>query len=78
MTKLLNINVPGGAYPLHDIHKFAEFPHNFRIHQQFGWICSRGYGIIKVLSRGCQISPKFSAPPSGETLHWTPKSLPGA
>ena len=41
----------------------------------FGWICSRGYGVIGVLSSWGLVTPKFSAPPSGETMRQTPKVL---
>jgi len=34
-----------------------------------------GYGVIGVLSRGDGFSPKFSAPPSGETVRQTGKSF---
>jgi len=32
-----------------------------------------GYGVMGVLSSGGLVTPKFSAPPSGETMHQTPK-----
>ena len=37
-----------------------------------------GYGVMGVLSWGCLVSPKFSVPPSGETMRQTPKSFGGA
>ena len=41
---------PAGAYPLGDF--FAEFVPHFRMRWvlKFGWICSRGYGVMGVLS----------------------------
>jgi len=43
-----------------------------------GWIFSKGYGVMRVLSSGGLVSPKFSVPPSGETIRQTPKSFRGA
>ena len=45
---------------------------------KFCWICSRGYGVMAVLSWGGLVTPKFSAPPSGETMHQNPKIFGGA
>jgi len=42
---------------------------------KFGWICSRGYGVMGVLSSGCLFTTKCSALPSGETMRQTPKVL---
>jgi len=42
---------------------------------KFGWICSKGYGVMGVLSSWGLISTKFSVPPSGETMRQTPKVL---
>jgi len=39
-------NRPAGAYPLRDFHKICRVCTSF----QFGWICSRGYGVMGVLS----------------------------
>ena len=43
---------PAGAHPLRDFHKFAEFVPHFRMRwvSKLGWICSRGYGVMGVLS----------------------------
>jgi len=43
---------PAGAYPLQDFHKICEFVPHFRMRWvlKFGWICSRGYGVMGVLS----------------------------
>jgi len=57
--------------------KFAEFVPHFMM-LKFGWICSRGCGVMGVLSRGVLVSPKFSVPPSGETMRQTAKSFAGA
>ena len=42
---------PAGAYPLHDFHKICRFVPHFRMRWvlKFGWICSRGYGVMGVL-----------------------------
>ena len=57
--------------------KFAEYVPRFRTRclLKFCWICSRSYGVIGVLRWWGPITPKFSAPPSGETMHQTPKVL---
>ena len=44
---------PAGAYHLRDFHKICrEFVPHFRMRWvlKFGWICSRGYGVMGVLS----------------------------
>ena len=72
---MCNINAPQGRIPCAIFTKFAEFVPHFRMRWvlKFGWICSRGYGVMGVLSWGGQFSPKFSAPPSGETTRQTTK-----
>ena len=75
-----NINAPQGRIPCAIFTKFADFVPLFRMRWvlKFGWICSRGYGVIGVLSwRGLFIL-KFSVLPSGETMCQTPKSFRGA
>jgi len=58
----------------------ADFVPRFRMVWllKFSWICSRGCGVMGVLSWGCLAIPKFSAPPSGETMRQTPKCFRGA
>jgi len=65
---------PTGAYPLCDFTKFAAFVPRFRMRQllKFHWICSRGYGVMGLLSWRGLVIPKFSASPSGETVRQTP------
>jgi len=43
---------PAGAYPLRDFHKISWVctPFQDALTVKFGWICSRGYGVIGVLS----------------------------
>ena len=57
--------------------KFAEFVLRFRIRLtiKLGPICSRGSGVMGVLSTDGLVSPKFSASPSGEIMRRTPKVL---
>ena len=71
---------PAGAYPLHDFHKIRRACTTFQDGYllKFRWICSRGYGIMGVLSWQGLAVPKFSAPPSGDTMRQTPKSFRGA
>ena len=77
LTKMWNINAPQGRIPFAIFIKFAEFVPHFRMRWvlKFGWICSRGYGVMGVLSRGGRVSPKFPAPVSSETMCQTPKSF---
>ena len=74
-----NINAQQGRIPCAIFTKFAEFVPHFRMRWvlKLGWICSRGYGVMGVLSWGGRVSPKFSAPPSGETMRQTTKRFPG-
>ena len=75
-----NINNPHWHTPCAIFIKFADFVPRFRMHQllKFRWICSRDYGVMGVLSRRGLVIPKFSPPPSGETMRQTPKSFRGA
>ena len=68
---------PAEAYPLRDFHK------NCRVCTSFQDVLAikisldlvkglRSYGGFKLTGSGC---PKFSAPPSGETMYQTPKVL---
>ena len=43
---------PAGAYPLRDFHKICRVCTSFRVRWvlKYGWICSRGYGVMRVLS----------------------------
>ena len=77
--QMWNINAPQGRIPCAIFTKFAQFVRHFRMRWvlKFGWICSRGYGVMGVLSWGGGVSPKFSAPPRGETMHQTPKRFRG-
>ena len=66
---------PGGAYPLRDFHKICRVCTSFQ--DVLGvkiWLdLLKGlwsYGGFKL--RGL-VAPKFSEPPSGETVHETPK-----
>jgi len=72
-----NLNAPQGRIPCAIFTKFAEFVPHFRMRQlsKCGWICWRGYGVMGVLSWGGLVCPKFSAPPSGETMCQTPNVL---
>jgi len=72
-----NINAQQGRIACEIFTKVAEFVPHFRMRQllKFGWICSRGYGVMGVLSWGRLVTPKFSGPPSGETMCQTPKVL---
>jgi len=60
--------------------KFAEFVPRFRIRQllKVRWICSRGYRVTGFLSWRGMVTPKFSVPRIGNTVHQTPKSFGGA
>jgi len=71
-----NINAPQGHIPCAIFTKFAEFVRRFRMRSllKFGWICSKSYGVMGVLS--CRFwYPEFSAPPSGDTMRQTPNVL---
>ena len=52
LTEIWNINAPQGRIPCAIFTKFAEFVPHFRMSWvlKFGWICSRGYGVMGVLS----------------------------
>ena len=71
------IQTPTGAYHLRDFQKICRVCNRFSMRQllKFGWICSRGYGVMGVSSWRCKVIPKLSAPPSGETMRHTPKVL---
>jgi len=42
---------PAGAYPVRNFHKICRVSTPFQLRQllKFGWICSRGYGVMRVL-----------------------------
>jgi len=77
LIKMWNINAPQGHIPCAIFAKFADFRPRFSLRQllKFRWIYSRSYVVMGVLSWRCLVILKFSAPPSGETMHQTPKSL---
>ena len=52
LTEMWNINAPQGRIPCAIFKKIAEFVRHFRMRWvlKFGWICSRGYGVMGVLS----------------------------
>jgi len=59
------------AYPLRA--RFSQnlqrlYPISVALAVKISLVCSRGYGVIRVLSSGCLVSPKYSVPPSGETM----------
>ena len=71
---------PTGAYPLRDFHKICTVCTSFQdvlAAKKFHCICSRGYGVMGVLSWGDPATPKFSAPHGSKTMHQTPKSFRG-
>jgi len=74
-----NTNAPQGHIPCAIFSKFAEFVPHFIMRQllKLGWICSRGYEVMEVLSQGGLVALKFSAPPSGKTMRQTRNSFPG-
>jgi len=80
LIKMWNMNAMQGYIPCAIFTKFAEFVPRFRTRYvlKFSWICSRGYGVMAVLSWWGLVIPKFSVSPSGETMHQTPKSFTGA
>jgi len=71
---------PAGAYPLHDFHKICRVCTTFQdaLGAKFGWICSRACGVMGGFRFRGLVTPKFSTPPSGETMYQTPKSFRGA
>jgi len=71
---------PQARIPCRIFIKFAEFVPHFRTYSTFkcGWICSSGYGVMRVLISWGLVTPKFSAPPCGETMRQTPKRFRGA
>ena len=71
-------NVEYKSIPCAIFTKFAEFVPHFRMRWvlKFGWICSRGYGVMGVLSLGGRF-PQISAPPSGETICVRPRRFGG-
>jgi len=70
-------NISAGAYPLHDFHKICRIctPFQDALAVKISLDLLKelwSYGDFKLTGSGY---PKFSAPPSGETLHQTPKSF---
>ena len=64
---------PAWAYPLRDFHEICRLCTTPQV--KFVWICSLGYGVMGILSWGCLVALKFTAPPSGETMRLIPKSF---
>jgi len=77
-----NINAPQRRIPCAIFTKFAEFvrlyPFQDALAVKILLDFSKGYGVtgvMGVLSWWGLVTPKFSAPPSGETVRQTPKVL---
>jgi len=75
----LDINSQQEAYPLRDVHEICRICTSFHSALVFaiGWICSRGYEVMEILSWGVGFPHIFSAP-SSETMHRIPKHFRGA
>ena len=56
--------MPAGGIPCAIFTNFAEFVPRFRARWvlKFGWICSRGYGVMGVLSWWGLVTPNFQRP----------------
>ena len=63
-TKCRNINTPQVRIPCATFTKSAEFVPCFSALavKKYGRICSRGYGVMEVLSWGGRVSPNFQRP----------------
>jgi len=70
---------PTGAYPLHDFHKIYRVCTSFQdaLADVISLDLLKGYGIMGVLSWRGLVTPKSSAPDSGETVRQTAKSFRG-
>jgi len=68
---------PTGAYPLCDFHKICSVCTSFQdaLGAKISLDLLKGYEVMGVLSLGSLVTPKFSAPPSGETVRQTQKVL---
>ena len=76
-TKFWNVNALQRRIPCVIFTKFAEFVPCFKMRYllKFGWICSRGYGVMGIFKVEGWIFHKFSDPPCGEIMRRTPKVL---
>jgi len=70
---------PAGAYPLRDFHKICRICISLQdaLAAKISLDLLKGYAVIGVLSWRGLVIPKFSAPPSGETMRQTSKSFRG-
>ena len=68
---------PAWAYLLRDFHKICTVctPFQDALAVKISLDFLKGYGVMRVLRRGGPVTPKFLAPPSGETMRQTPKVL---
>jgi len=68
---------PTGAYPLCDFHEICKVCRYFqRVSVVKIWVnFVKGLGVIGFFKLRVSRSPKFSAPPSSETVHQTPGVL---
>jgi len=80
LIKLWYINASQGRIHCVIFTKFAEFVPCFRMRQllKCRQMCSRAYGVMGVLCWQSLVIPKFSAPPSSETMRQTLKNFRGA
>ena len=77
LTKLQNINAPQGRIPCTIFTKFAEFVSRFRMRYllKFGWICSRGYGVMEGFKLRGRVSPNIQRPLAAKLCVGPPKVL---
>ena len=68
---------PVGTYPLRDFHKICRIctPFQAALGVKISLDLLKGLWSYGVLSRRGLVIPKFSAPPSGESMHQTPKNV---
>ena len=71
---------PTGAYPWRDFHKICSVSTPFQdaLAVKMPLDLLKGNGVMGVLSSQVLVIPKFSTPPSGETMRQTPISFRGA
>ena len=71
---------PAGAYPWRDFHKICSVSTPFQdaLAVKMSLDLLKGNGVMGVLSSQVLVIPKFSTPPSGETMRQTPISFRGA
>jgi len=67
-TDGVKFGTEAGAFPLRDFHEMCIISTSFQdaLALKNGGICSRGYGVMGVLSWGGRVSPTFWAPPRGK------------